>query len=665
MQAHYLSPSGLTRLIMTNPPVPSASNVPASSSWRWAICLVWTVLVLAMPAHVLADVTRVGDDKKKKDKAAGPTPEAVAVELRAAVGSLKRVDFLIRQEPVHGTLTGLRPHPTDNNKALITYTHNGPVEEMQDSFTYACRVEGSPISAPGTVTLVGKRFDSQLEVLYPPRFNRVFLGGETNAKVMVKNTGPAIYKSPLTWQAPWSGPSNLEVAPGQTAEFVIGFRPEKAGNYRLQMELQPGLKESIVYLYGDCIQVLTISPGRLALNYVHGTGERAGLLTIVNTRSDLTLAKFKLPARLKGPAELVLEPLAKAEVTFKLDSADVGTFQEEIIVETDLSTDKIPVLAEPTPGMMRLVSPAKGPLEFGSVKRKSKALGTVTLMNMGGKPIIAGVKSIMPFLVDEAGQALRLEPGQQRNLTVQMNTERSGKYAGILEVTGGNETLTVNMVGEVQNADTPVLTATKPKPGPVTYTEPALESKVAAAPRAEGPTLKDLSPAQQAQLKSAFNALIGTQGLPMPSSVINRYLEAPDKIELLDSTTKSITLAWPKPAVMPAGWQLDMGSSTYNKDYATFVKIWTPWTTWSVENSTDDKVVMKIEGLRPSAQYELRLFAADREAKLSEPSRAFVVQTREPWSVPTWVWRVLIIGSLSIVIYVLYKIRRGEFELEF
>ena len=74
---------------------------------------------------------------------------------------------------------------------------------------------------------------------------------------------------------------------------------------------------------------------------------------------------------------------------------------------------------------------------------------------------------------------------------------------------------------------------------------------------------------------------------------------------------------------------------------------------------------MQVDGLQPASQYEFRLAAKDREGKISLPSQIFVVETKLPWTVPGWIWRSLIIAALALVVYVLQKIRRGEFELEF
>jgi hypothetical protein len=64
-----------------------------------------------------------------------------------------------------------------SNKAFITYTHRD-ADVMSDKFTYACRVDDGPVSAPATVSLIGQVLEPKLEIIDAPRIGKVFLGGE-------------------------------------------------------------------------------------------------------------------------------------------------------------------------------------------------------------------------------------------------------------------------------------------------------------------------------------------------------------------------------------------------------------------------------------------------------------------------------------------------------
>jgi hypothetical protein len=630
-----------------------------------------------------ADVKRAGDDNKKV-RVTTTAPEAndvsakfvvgqsVVIELAASIGSLKRVEFMIRQAPQHGTLSPFVLHPKDNNKVLVTYTHKDASAPPTDFFTYACRLEGGSISAPATVSLNGQRFDPQLEVVTTPQFGRVFLGGEATEMVRVQNKGPAAYKSPLNWEAPWKGPPSLEVAPGATAEFLVTFKPEKAGSFRSQRELQPGLTLSNLYLYGDCVEVLTVSPGRLVLNHSSTTGERSGVLTVVNALSDPAVVNLKLPERLQGPTTVELDPLGKAEIVLKLPAADVKVFQESVSLETRGMIEKSLVVADASPGEMKLVSPAEGVLDFGSVVKGHKASANVTLANIGGQPVIIGVKSVVPFMTEAAGQALRLEPGQQRALNIEMKTDRTGRHASALVISGGETEISVSLRGQVRETtgdalpdESPMASAAPNPTDTAPESRPAIPAASAITPTT--PAIGGPLPpgSQRTPAQAAVMAYLASSGMPVADKFTNAYLDQVTDIFGVDHTSNSITLAWKRPSVAPAGWRLEQSDTVLVKDQGAFVKVWKNFPNWKLVEGDPEKITVRLHSLQPAAQYELRIFAMDREGKLSKSSPVVVAETAQSWSIPSWVWRVLVIGALAIMIYVLHKIRRGEFEFEF
>ncbi len=186
---------------------------------RRACCLSMALIALLLSGAAFGDVTgKPGDKKKSKTKEADVIVEvtptsakfvaglSVDVELTAAVPSLKQVTFIIREGPKHGTLSAIKPHPRDNNKVVVTYTHRD-LNELTDRFTYACRFGEGPVSAPAIVTLTGERKEAKLVIQASPRMDKVYLGGETSAHVKVKNAGLAEFSSNVSWPAPWSPPN--------------------------------------------------------------------------------------------------------------------------------------------------------------------------------------------------------------------------------------------------------------------------------------------------------------------------------------------------------------------------------------------------------------------------------------------------------------------------
>ncbi|MEI6537366.1 MAG: hypothetical protein WCN98_18630, partial [Verrucomicrobiaceae bacterium] len=267
------------------------------------VCMIWsmwkrmlpviTVFMLLCPAD--ADVKKKGDEKKKAEayapevrdvSASFVAGQSVDIELSASVGTLKQVEFIIRQAPQNGTLSAVRPHPRDTNKGIVTYTHRDRSAPLTDRFTFAGRVDGGPLSTPGTVTLTGRGFDAKLEILEVTVADRVFTGGESTIKITLKNSGSAPFSKDMSWEAPWRGPPHIELNAGEKADFIVVFKPAKTGVFRSNLELQPGVETSKLLLYGECVRALTVSPGRLQLNFNSQTGAREGTLSLSNGRSE-------------------------------------------------------------------------------------------------------------------------------------------------------------------------------------------------------------------------------------------------------------------------------------------------------------------------------------------------------------------------------------------
>lgn len=649
-------------------------------------------LTLLTAGMALADVKlRAGDGKRSKESVFIPEARdvsasfvagsAVDIELVGTVGTLKQADFVVRQLPEHGTLTNLRPHPRESNKSLITYTHAGEQASLMDRFTYSVRVEGGPFSAPATVTLRGQRMEPILSVVKMPSFGRVFLGGEASGTVSVRNMGRAPYRMNMVWSEGWSGPPTLEVNPGDTVDFQLIFKPVRPGEVRHEIELQPGVKTSKLTLFGEGVRALTVSPGYLTLDYNRTTGVRSGILTLVNGRADPMKVTIKFPIRLLAPATLEIPPQQKAEVLLQLPATDVPQFLGEVVVEADGVSEKVAVQSRPKPAELKLVSPEKGTLDFGQVTQRKATSRDIILANTGGELLVVEVQARNPYVSEFSGQALRLEPGQQRSVKVFLKSESLGNVISDLRVIGGASESVVILKAYVREPAAPEAAPAAPvvaaaprtpvtpsngssatAPAPAPAATPVAASPSAAPPvrRSAPPMAAPLVPRNGVQ--NALAAYLATEGLPMPSSYINPHLDRVDSVELVDRETSNFTIAWKKPGVAPAGWALETASVSKDERSNLFIKTWNRVNHWKTVSGDDDKVVVKVLALRPASQYEMRVRGVDRDGKFSEPSPIFVVTTPEPWRVPAWAWRGMLVSALLVVIYMLWRARRGDFE---
>lgn len=629
------------------------------------------LLGMLMPGSLAADVTKSGEDKKKsKDTVSIPEArdisvrfvegQSVDIELDAAVGSVKQPDFIIRQQPEHGTLSNLRPHQKESNKAIITYTHAGVDVPLMDRFTYACRVDGGPMSAPGVVTLTGQRMEPKVSLVNAPNFSKVFAGGESSSKIVLKNEGTAPYLMNIAWPEGWVGPPAIEVPMGKTIDFQVFFRPKRVGEFRFEGELQKGMSSSKLILYGECLRPLTVSPGNIMLSLDAKTGVRTGSFSLVNARPESVLVTLKIPARLSGPSEVEIPAQGKVDINVFLAAQDVEVYTGEIGVVAGTSVEKIGVQSPPKPAELRLVIPEKGVLDFGMIDQRKTVEREIVLLNAGGEPMVVQVECRQPFSVEASGKALRIEPRQQRSLKVSLKSEASGKLSQQLQIIGGTSTLTVEMIAEVKEVKAPV----EPQPTPMrsSVPVPVLPTPVYTAPG--NPSPGDVA-AERTPMQSALMAYLQMEGLPIPKDLINPYLERVTRVEFIEHTSSSLTLTWKKPDIAPAGWVLEASSQIYDPGHRLFIKAWSRINNWKlVEGGAANKITVRLSSLKSSSQYEIRVMAVDRDGKVSEPSPQMLFATAESWRVPSWIWRIMLVVALGLIAYVLYRVRRGDFEEE-
>jgi hypothetical protein len=637
---------------------------------------------------------REKDEKKRGEPSYLPEGRAVAarfvagqsidIELGAAAGTVPQVEFIIRQTPQHGTLSAIRPHVSDSSKAVVTYQHSSPHAPLADSFTFACRVPEGRWSAPATVVLVGQRMEPKIEIVENPSFGKIFFGEEKVSKVLVRNAGSSPLQTALTWEEPWFGPSDLSVPVGGTQEFLVSFRPTKAGECRQDMFIQSGVASSRVILYGDCVLPFSVSPSKVQMGLKESTGEREAIISLVNSKNQTVKAELLLPAGLLGPAFVELPAASKVDVRLSLPETNVANFSGKMALRSGVSVATVDVDARPTPASMKLVSPEPGGINFGKVTSKSTASREIAVENRGGESLVMEAKVIPPFVLEGVTGAVTIEPLQQRTFKISLRADRLGPQNGHAEFLSGTGRITVPLRVDVEESSTP----NSPMQPAVSEVQPARvsssPSSVTAAPESPArvaasapvqvtvPAATPVLPSEDEELsvprrnpaQAAVLALLATRGLPMPKEAINPYLDQVKNLNVVDRDSSTVTVSWAKPSVAPSGWVVEFAGMAYHQEANTFVKVWTRYPNWKLVDAEKDQVGVRLFGLRPAEQYEVRIMGVDREGKVSKPSNSVLTSTSDTWRVPTWAWRLMIVGALSLVGYVLFRVRRGDFLVE-
>jgi hypothetical protein len=656
---------------------PLAISFSRFSSVLRAVVVAGAITALVQPAALLADVATKSGDKKKDpdDKKARKDkfdylPEArpvsvrfldgqvLDVELVAAVGSLKPMEFIIRQAPKHGMLSAPRAHLRENHKGMVTYYHRAG-DELTDSFTYSCRLDGGAWSAPATVTLTGQRMAPKIEVVSMPNFGRVFLGGETSSRVMLRNTGAADFRTEVKWPEPFTGPPVIEVARGGAVEFQIFAKPAKTGEFRYDLELQPGVREAHMVLFLSCIKALALSPSRLTLLHDPKSGERSGVLSLANARPQPVRVVMKHPTRLLGPEETELAANSRSDLRIALPVGDVESFAGEIVVIAGDDVQKVFVDARPKPAAVQVLVPASLSLDFGIVDQRVTSTREVVLTNAGGETLTVEARVQAPYTLGGSVRSLRLEPREQGRLKIALNAERLGATAGELELTSNTGRTLVNLAADVREG------VSLPAPP----TPPVVAVSSVPSPQPAGETSQPTGPAQPADffanrtaVQSVLQAVLASAGVPKKRSEIDPYLPVIDNIQIVSTSRSDAVLSWPKPANIPPGWIVEVATRSLEPKSQIFYKVWVRHRDWETTEVDGDRIAVRVKNLQPASMYEMRVLAINREGKVSEPTGFVIVQTKLPWRVPPAVWTTLIALALGYVGYRLYKMRDASFS---
>jgi hypothetical protein len=639
----------------------------------WVILLAF--VLAPSPSRLRADVKTgagdKGDKPAKREKDKKPVefaPEArdfaakfiagksVDIELSASVSSVKQVEFMIRQQPLNGTVSEVRPHPRDLNKAIVTYTHNGTDGSLTDRFTFACRLGDGPISAPATVKLVGQRFEPILYILSVTAMNKVFLGSESSLRFTVSNAGPASYSSDITWESPWKGPPHLDLKSGETQEVSVFFQPTTAGIFRLDRLLQPGVSSSRLLLYGECVRPLTVSPSRLKLTINPQTGAREGILTLANGFAGPQVADCKLPPRLTAATTVQVPGAGQAQLLVSLPAQDVAAFKGELAISTPDCKETVVVEADAKAALLQLMEPADGVLDFGSVALGKDIHGQVILKNNGGITAVVQALPGAAVRVTPSGEALRIEPGAQGKFLVSLHADQVGELQTEANIQGAGLVLRVPVKVNVTPA--PRDKAGDQRNASAISASDAMSSVEGGQPsRTEE---EEAAAMRKSPLYRPILAYLSANGAPVPKANINPYLEKIHQVEVRDRSTHSITIAWKKPEMMPAGWSIERASWA-RMPTGDLVKAWVPVKNWEPVNAGDKFVGARLKSLSPNSRVEIRLMGVDRDGKVSEPS-TFAMETMAASRWPSWIWQVSLVSGLLLVFGGLYLIREGYWE---
>ncbi len=698
---------------------------------------------LLLCLHARADVTMRPNEKpkettrdfikdQKKNGFVSPEPsngegkfvvgQSVQVELKVSTADLGFVQFVIREQPKHGTLSAIRPHPSgESNRAVVTYTHNGNPEELADRFTFAARAGESSTSAPGIIYLTGRRAEANLQVLDPPHFKQLKPGESDTVTVVVKNIGNAAFSGDLKLPAPFVGPAHFDVAVNEKLTLMIMATPQAPGTYRLDQELQPGQAGSRLRAALECAQPFVVTPGSLNLTFDPFTGQRKGTVKVSNGSDAPLNLKVECNKRLQVNKDLYLDPKAINELVITLPKEDVAAFHSELSISQDPSRQKVMINADPAPAHLVLQSPKDGKLDFGQIIKGKVPEVKVTVLNDGGVPAILQASQTPPFMITTDFSSMKVEPGKTGEVVVTFNPDLPGNYtqpiflagnAGRLELTAkgamtdparpnGGVSTAGGAHGGIRPHDTDVVPARPnvsrpgtgagasvkstepppvmvsrpmpqaPTPAPVVAAAPAPAasppapgahaSQAGSKPQPQGPSsFKEMSPMEVARVNALMSYGISPLTLPQ---VRSSSLEPMGRIGVLERNRDNVVLIWEPNKIQPKEYIVERAYLVRNSASGLMLKTWKTTAAWSFEKGPDPSVVTaRIKDLKPDNQYEFRVFAMDKDNRFSEPTSIVQVVTLSPFRMPSWAWQSLAALLFLALVYAGYQWKQGDWQ---
>ncbi|MCB1227862.1 MAG: hypothetical protein KDK99_18740 [Verrucomicrobiales bacterium] len=599
---------------------------------------------------------------------------SVEIELEAATAVAAGLQFLIRDEPKHGTLSNLRPHPESRFKALITYTHRSG-DGLMDRFSYACRLGDGPVSAPGVVTLSGKAAEPRLEVLKQPMFEKSLPGREVMAKAVVRNSGIGPFKEALTWPEGWKGPRSLELAVGESAELALFYTPKEPGLHTSEVTLQTDVPESRIRLWLQCEQPFEVTPNRAQMEFDPERSVRWVRVKVSNaTQENLRLSIIR-PERLKGPAEVEVRPGLLSEIEFILPDADVESFSGEVLLTDGVLSERLTLGASPEPAQIRLVSPVTSELNFGRIDEGGSAEQHLVLENVGGQAGIVAIQVPPPFQVPEEEGALSVPPGSRRDLVLTASGAIAGRYGGSIIVTnqtGGRLEVKANAefvdpklpapaAAGAAKATAPAAGNARPPARPAAVKAAAVvmeeppDKPLAAAPQTTSPTRPQRPSTVMGVLPPAAAGMlsyISVFGMPLPPDQMSERLKKITNLRLERRARNELDITWESPPVefQPQKYIVQQARQEYNPDLKMFFRQWVNVTSAQALPARDGRIGLRLTDLEPGSQYSVRFLGVDELERFSEPSDILIVSTLPPFRIPGWVWLLLGLSALAAVL---------------
>ncbi len=503
------------------------------------------------------------------------TGRSIDIPLKAVWRNPTQIRFLIRTQPKHGVLGEIRI--TSPNTAVVTYTHNGHDGAGLDSFTFAGQGLGTPVSAPGKVSIIISEEPSSLVVPVEVDFGTVLVGESVTKEIPLDNTGGGIVSGtvevPPSWKIAGDGSPKYSVIHGQTNSLRLTFSPTDDRSYeeKLRFSHQHTLSVNLV---GKGQAPLAFEPdGQLELT---GSPVRSGTILVRNTTGQERTLSITTPEKIIGPETVKIPAGEEVPVVLKTDAKFKSGTNGMLRLESGSYKHSIPVHLFAMSPVLK-VEPAER-IAFGKVTAGEHYRASLKVSNDGGSDARLRIATPKFLVVTPDPATAILSPGENRTFEVSFDPQGSGNYAENISVTSGaGNPLVLAVTATINN---PLASASR---------APANASVPLPTPTPEGPkeaVYNDIPPIKE--------------------------------IRALKTTPHSVQLMWKKPAKNAVEYLIEMRSLQSVPNGPAVAK-WEPWpfVSYREENGV---VIADIANLQPRTINFLRVSSLDVMESASAPS---------------------------------------------
>ncbi len=240
---------------------------------------------------------------------------ATTIELRGHHGGSGAVLFWIVRSPAHGQLS--KPRDLGDNRASVTYLHDGSGSSKTDGFSYLVQ-GGGRVSVAAEVRLTIDEPPARLRLSDALDFGEVMAGQNATRPLVLANEGGGLLEGRLSVSSPWVLPTReYHLAAGQASSLPIAFWPNEARDFVGQITVTGAHGEQrTVGLRGSATAPITLAPNPVLLGPLE-TAQRATVF--LTNRTDRTLGlDFQANLQFAPIAPVILEPKAELSITVEV-----------------------------------------------------------------------------------------------------------------------------------------------------------------------------------------------------------------------------------------------------------------------------------------------------------------------------------------------------------